>query len=191
LVRSLVAALVVAGFAVLPAPALADKDCPDFATQQEAQAYYEAHGGPAVDPDRLDADHDGIACEALPSSGRSGSATAPPVSTRPSAPAGSGCVNLEVYAGMKSELRDAYRSAHAGQRPASSGPRPGTTYYGRCGSVHYALSGFWPDALGNMDGPEMFRKRGPRWHDIGDNGACHVPLDLLRAWNLQRSSSAC
>ncbi|HEY8346960.1 MAG TPA: thermonuclease family protein [Symbiobacteriaceae bacterium] len=43
-----------------------DVDCKDFATQAEAQAFYEAHGGPARDPYRLDADRDGIACESLP-----------------------------------------------------------------------------------------------------------------------------
>jgi Excalibur calcium-binding domain len=35
-------------------------------TQAAAQAYFVAHGGPALDPDRLDADHDGVACENLP-----------------------------------------------------------------------------------------------------------------------------
>jgi micrococcal nuclease len=43
-----------------------DRDCDDFSTQAEAQSYYEAKGGPASDPDNLDADRDGVACEALP-----------------------------------------------------------------------------------------------------------------------------
>jgi micrococcal nuclease len=43
-----------------------DRDCPDFATQVEAQAFFIAAGGPGRDPHRLDGDHDGIACEALP-----------------------------------------------------------------------------------------------------------------------------
>jgi endonuclease YncB( thermonuclease family) len=43
-----------------------DKDCSDFATQAEAQAFFEAHGGPARDPHRLDSDGDGRACESLP-----------------------------------------------------------------------------------------------------------------------------
>lgn len=42
-------------------PAGGDRDCPDFATQAEAQAFFEA-AGPG-DPHRLDADNDGIACE--------------------------------------------------------------------------------------------------------------------------------
>jgi hypothetical protein len=41
-----------------------DKDCADFATQAEAQAYFEANGGsPTNNVDNLDADHDGQACE--------------------------------------------------------------------------------------------------------------------------------
>jgi micrococcal nuclease len=40
-----------------------DKDCSDFKTQAEAQAFFEAAGGPARDPHRLDSDRDGFACE--------------------------------------------------------------------------------------------------------------------------------
>lgn len=43
-----------------------DRDCSDFATQAEAQAFFLANGGPARDPHRLDGDGDGIACERLP-----------------------------------------------------------------------------------------------------------------------------
>jgi hypothetical protein len=42
---------------------VADKDCRDFATQQEAQDFYESEDG---DPHRLDGDDDGVACERLP-----------------------------------------------------------------------------------------------------------------------------
>lgn len=41
----------------------ADRDCRDFATWEEAQAFYEA-AGPG-DPHRLDGDRGGIACESL------------------------------------------------------------------------------------------------------------------------------
>lgn len=44
---------------------LVDHDCADFSTWREAQAFYEAEGGPSRDPHRLDADRDGVACEAL------------------------------------------------------------------------------------------------------------------------------
>ena len=42
---------------------IADRDCGDFASQAEAQAFFE-NAGPG-DPHRLDGDGDGIACEAL------------------------------------------------------------------------------------------------------------------------------
>lgn len=41
-----------------------DRDCSDFSTQAEAQAFFEA-AGPG-DPHRLDHDGDGVACESLP-----------------------------------------------------------------------------------------------------------------------------
>jgi hypothetical protein len=48
------------------APAVAgDRDCSDFNTWRAAQRFYKQHGGPNRDPHRLDADHDGIACESL------------------------------------------------------------------------------------------------------------------------------
>jgi len=41
-----------------------DKDCADFVTQEQAQAYFESLGGsPRNNVDRLDNDHDGIPCE--------------------------------------------------------------------------------------------------------------------------------
>lgn len=43
-----------------------DRDCGDFSTHAEAQAFYEAAGGPDRDPHKLDGDHDGTACETLP-----------------------------------------------------------------------------------------------------------------------------
>ena len=62
--------LLVAGVAlavVAPPAAIAqDVDCPQFATHEEAQAFFEAEGGPASDPHGLDADDDGLACETLP-----------------------------------------------------------------------------------------------------------------------------
>lgn len=54
----------VAALAFTAAPASArDKDCSDFPTQKAAQKFFKKHGGPSRDPHRLDADHDGIACE--------------------------------------------------------------------------------------------------------------------------------
>jgi len=58
--------LVAAAVAVAAATATgADKDCADFGTWRQAQNFYKGHGGPKRDPHRLDADHDGIACESL------------------------------------------------------------------------------------------------------------------------------
>ncbi|MYA43039.1 MAG: hypothetical protein F4Z31_14975 [Gemmatimonadetes bacterium] len=47
-------------------PAGPDRNCGDFATWREAQDFYEAAGGPAADPHRLDRDRDGVACQSLP-----------------------------------------------------------------------------------------------------------------------------
>ncbi|RSK47933.1 excalibur calcium-binding domain-containing protein [Bacillus canaveralius] len=40
-----------------------DHDCGDFATQEDAQLFYEASGGPDEDPHDLDRDGDGMACD--------------------------------------------------------------------------------------------------------------------------------
>jgi Excalibur calcium-binding domain len=60
----LITALALALSATPAALAQADRDCADFASQAEAQAYFEANGGsPSNNVDNLDADHDGQACE--------------------------------------------------------------------------------------------------------------------------------
>jgi Excalibur calcium-binding domain len=64
--RLIVAAIVATALAIPAAPATAgDKDCSDFRSWRAAQNFYKNHGGPKRDPHRLDADHDGIACESL------------------------------------------------------------------------------------------------------------------------------
>jgi hypothetical protein len=45
-----------------PAAAVADRDCADFDNQAQAQDYFIDRGGPDSDPDRLDADGDGVVC---------------------------------------------------------------------------------------------------------------------------------
>ncbi len=78
---------VLLGFGVLAAPEAAmgragsaDKDCADFPTQAAAQTFF-LDNNPSVDPHRLDADGDGIACESNPcpcsSSGGGGPAPVP------------------------------------------------------------------------------------------------------------------
>lgn len=64
-IRSMAAAVVVAAAATLPLAGVAyaapDRDCSDFATQEDAQDALLPG-----DPERLDQNHDGIACEDLP-----------------------------------------------------------------------------------------------------------------------------
>ena len=43
-----------------------DRDCGDFETWEESQAFFAAAGGPERDDHRLDSDNNGIACESLP-----------------------------------------------------------------------------------------------------------------------------
>jgi hypothetical protein len=43
-----------------------DRDCGDFSQWRDAQAFYEAAGGPTSDPQRLDGNNDGVACESFP-----------------------------------------------------------------------------------------------------------------------------
>ena len=88
LARALTLALItlgLVGLTQLPSPAsAADMDCGDFATQAAAQTYFINHGGPRNDPDQLDADGDGIACESNPcpcstnTGGGGGGGTTPP-----------------------------------------------------------------------------------------------------------------
>ncbi len=68
-----------------PSPSFQDRDCADFDSQAEAQ---EVLDDDPSDPNGLDGDYDGVACEDLPS-GSSASPTASP-SASPSASAGGG-----------------------------------------------------------------------------------------------------
>ena len=72
--------------AAAPASA-ADRDCSDFSTQAVAQNHFLALGGPGSDPDRLDGDGDGIACEDNPCPcNHSTAPTQPTEPTQPLAP---------------------------------------------------------------------------------------------------------
>jgi Excalibur calcium-binding domain len=62
-------AALIALVVMLPATASAqrrDKDCDNFKSQKAAQIYFLKLGGPRYDPDDLDGDDDGIACEDNP-----------------------------------------------------------------------------------------------------------------------------
>jgi endonuclease YncB( thermonuclease family) len=90
----LLAICAVGALVAVPSPAAAthtgDVDCADFATQAAAQSHLLAHPG---DPDGLDGDHDGVACQSLPCP--CGAATGgvvpppPPAAVPPPAPASS------------------------------------------------------------------------------------------------------
>ena len=56
-----------------------DRDCSDFDTWAEAQAFYKAAGGPTSDPHNLDSNADGIACESLPGSPKQAPPTPTPI----------------------------------------------------------------------------------------------------------------
>ena len=71
-----------------PGTASPDRNCSDFDTWAEAQAFFEAEGGPESDPHRLDHDGDGIACESLP--GAPDQATPTPESRAPTPTPGTG-----------------------------------------------------------------------------------------------------
>ena len=68
LARHAIACIAVASIAIgalaQPASAFRDRDCSDFRSHAQAQRFFEKHN-PRLDPHRLDADNDGIACEDL------------------------------------------------------------------------------------------------------------------------------
>jgi hypothetical protein len=83
-IRNITVAAVLAAGATLPFAGIAnaqpDRDCPDFASQAEAQAALDAEDG---DPERLDSDNDGIACESEFGEPTTSAAPAPATTTAP------------------------------------------------------------------------------------------------------------
>lgn len=83
-IRFLAASGAVAGLLALPlagtAAARTDRDCADFPTQAAAQAAFDARPG---DPERLDADGDGYACESRFGPRPTTAASTTPSTTRP------------------------------------------------------------------------------------------------------------
>jgi len=64
---STVAVVLTAGLAWdVPGAVALDRDCGDFPNQAAAEKYFLSKGGPDLDPDRLDQDGDGVACQGLP-----------------------------------------------------------------------------------------------------------------------------
>lgn len=88
LVRALALLIVSLGLSTWiqgPASAALDRDCGDFPSQAAAQNYYNGQNG---DPDGLDADNNGLACESnpCPCIGRGGNDDPVPVTTPPQPP---------------------------------------------------------------------------------------------------------
>jgi hypothetical protein len=108
--------------------------------------------------------------------------------------AGGGARNLVVTAQVRSALRHAFLAAHRKLPPRRvKGPLRGTAYYGRYRGREYAFADFSIPVFGTQDQPELFRRPvGGGWRDLGDTGGdiCppSVPLPLLQAWHLRRSS---
>lgn len=123
-----IAALAAIVLAAGPTPARAlDYDCADFANQAEAEAYLLPG-----DPYRLDADHDGIACEDLPCPCASGAPSVPappsiPAPAPPSIPAPTPTPAPPVEEEPEPVAYEAYVACSRGQyAPAASHCRQGS-----------------------------------------------------------------
>lgn len=108
--RLLLLAAMVGMAMLLASPAVAQSgadgsfNCPDFGSEAEAQAYYDSQGGLAGgDPDGLDADSDGLACEdsGLPSGGTVPNAETPEVEN----PAPATCEGFTTSFGEQSQFQ--------------------------------------------------------------------------------------
>ncbi len=93
--------LAVAASVLAATPAVAassaDLDCPDFTSQSQAQAVYDSNPS---DPNRLDADNDGIACDDAGGSSVSSSAPQDGVETGAGGTAGLESKDLFAYGGL-------------------------------------------------------------------------------------------
>ena len=93
--------LAVAASVMAATPAVAarsaDLDCPDFTSQEQAQGVYDSNPS---DPNRLDADNDGIACDAAGGSSVSSSAPQDGVETGAGGTAGLESKDLFAYGGL-------------------------------------------------------------------------------------------
>ncbi len=98
-------------------PVAADRDCADFSSQAQAQAYFEDNGGSRrYNFDRLDADGDGFVCESLPSGGYSGSSR--------SSRSDYDYVDTEASYRADREMSDAYNDQYDGYGEGGGGPSP-------------------------------------------------------------------
>jgi hypothetical protein len=116
--------------------------------------------------------------------GQPGTAPAPTTGSTPSATAPRPCANLVATPAVKSTLLSVHRAID----PTATGPRRGSTYYGRCDSTRYALASFKNANTGYDDQPEAFSRGSGAWRDLGDTGGpvednCgRIPPPLMAAW---------
>jgi hypothetical protein len=103
----------------------ADLDCKDFSTQEEAQAVLDADSS---DPNGLDADNDGVACEALPSGSGSSSG---------GYSAGSGSSGDSAYSDGSS-YSDSSGASGSGTSSGTSGSSSSDTTYANCSEARAA-----------------------------------------------------
>jgi hypothetical protein len=123
-----VAVLAIGWSGVVPASAshAVDVNCTDFQYQEDAQAHLDAHPG---DPDHLDSDGDGIACETLP---HRPTAPPPPVTPAPD-PAVIQAYVIKVYEDLFGRAPDA-----AGLAGWTTALQQGTPYGNVANGITYS-----------------------------------------------------
>ncbi len=124
-----------------------DANCSDFGSQASAQQYFLNHGGPSSDPDGLDSDGDGVACESNPcpcstSQGGGGGGDQPPAQQ---SDFGAIALNLKGRSGTSKDvatkngaLRQAVRSCNRATSPRFRCVRIGAVKDG-CAAVWFSL----------------------------------------------------
>ena len=128
----------------------ADLNCDDFEFQEEAQAVYDAD---PTDPNRLDADNDGIACEELPSRGTGQSTTSSSSSTSSSSTSTTAASTTTTTAVSTTTTKASTRAAAATQPPAAGLPATGSD------SIGHSLLGAGLLLLGLASVGEAKRRR--------------------------------
>jgi endonuclease YncB( thermonuclease family) len=126
-----------AAFAGEPRAHAADLDCADFSSQREAQDYFLSIGGPTSDPDRLDGDSDGQACDSLPCPCGASGNSAPAPTTTPDPRAAAQVIQARITRvtdGDSVEVQ-AYGAERSGYRVRLIGIDTPEAYSTECGSA--------------------------------------------------------
>jgi len=129
-IRTLAGSVAVATAVLIPfagaaqaAPVVADRDCRDFATREAAQSVFDAD---TTDPERLDRDDDGLACEWNPSGdGSTGTPGTPSVMVPEDEPAeATEPVEAEAVEADGAEAAVPMGGVDAGTGPSRAGDSP-------------------------------------------------------------------